>query len=404
VGHHGAAEADTSLDERIRRFDPYDPAYVGADALEFFDAVREAHRITRCETAGGFWILTRHEDALYVLQHPEIFSSRAPTYPYDANTHPMMVPFTSDPPDHNKYRHLLAAPFAPSRMTAMEHEVREEARTRAARIRDAGSCEFVSEFAFPLPSKTFLRMFGIPEEELVPLYSATVEMIRTPKTPENIAEYRRRNARMQDFYMQIARERRANPGEDVLSELTTKEVDGRLLTDEEIANMASLLTSASLDTTASSLSLMCLWLATHPDARRRLVDDPSLIPAAAEELIRYESIVYNGRIVTQEVELAGVRMQPGERVMMLFQAVNRDPRAFDAPSEVRFDRADNRHLGFGAGPHRCIGIHLARMTLRVALEEWHTAIPEYSITPGTLPRYNIGTVRGLESLHLTVDR
>jgi len=179
------------VDERMRRFDPYEPEFAGAGALEFFDEVCEAHRVTRCDTAGGFWILTRHEDALFVLQHPEIFSSRAPTYPFDPETHPVLTPFTMDPPEHTKYRHLLAAPFAPSRMSAMEQSAREQARALVTQIADAESCEFVSEFAFPLPSQTFLKMFGLPEEQLVPLYAATVEMIRMPKTPDNIAEYRR---------------------------------------------------------------------------------------------------------------------------------------------------------------------------------------------------------------------
>jgi len=398
-----SAQEGSDLGAAMARFDPYDPEFTGADALEFFDEVREAHRITRCETGGGFWVVTRHEDALFILQHPDIFSSRAPTYPFDEATHPVMIPFTSDPPEHTKYRHLLTAPFAPSRMNAMEDNVRERAQALAADVRAAGSCEFMSEFAFPLPSKTFLQMFGLPDEELVPLYEATVEMIRLPKTPENIAEYKRRNDEMEAFYARIAAERRADPGDDVLSELTTKTVDERPLSEAEIANIAALLTAASLDTTASALGLMCLWLASHPEARDELVADPSLIPAAVEELLRYEAIVYNGRIVRQEVEVAGVTMQPGERVMVLFQAVNRDPRAFEDALEVKFDRADNRHIGFGAGPHRCIGIHLARMTLRVALEEWHRQIPRYSITPGTLPVYNVGSVRGLESLHISVD-
>jgi cytochrome P450 len=398
-----ASGAPPDLDARIRRFDPYDAAYCGADALEFFDEVREAYRVAPCDTAGGFSILTRYEDALYVLQHPDLFSSVAPTYPFDPDIHPVLIPFTLDPPEHTKYRHILTAAFSPARMATLEADVRARAGALARDIAAAGSCDFVADFADPIPSHTFLRMFGLPAEELTPLYWATVEMIRLPKTPENVAEEIRRSGQMAEFFRRTAAERMADPGDDVLSDLVTKEVDGRPLTEDELTNIAALLTVSSLDTTSSSLGLMALRLATNPGHRDALVADPSLIPSAIEEMLRYEPIVYNGRVVRQDVEVGGVHFKAGDRIMVSFQAINRDPRAFDAPNDLELDREPNRHLSFGAGPHRCIGIHLARMSLRVALEEWHRVIPRYSLAPGTTPKYNLGVVRGLESLPLVIE-
>ena len=188
----------------------------------------------------------------------------------------------------------------------------------------------------------------------------------------------------------------------MVSALLQCQIDGRALSDEELLNILSLLTAASLDTTASALANMVAWLAANPERRDELVADPSLLPSAIEELLRWDQMTHNGRLVTRAVEMHGVTMRPGDRVMMLNAAGGRDPRVFDDPETVDFDRANNRHLAFGAGPHRCLGIHLARMALRVALEEWHRAVPRYSIRSGATPTRRLKQLRAVTALPLVV--
>ena len=206
------------------------------------------------------------------------------------------------------------------------------------------------------------------------------------------------------IFREVITERRASGaiGDDVVSELVRARVGARPLTDDELVNILSLLTAASLDTTASALANMVAWLCENPAARDLLVNEPDRLPAAIEELLRWDQMTLNGRLVRQEVTLHGVTLRPGDRVMMLNAAAGRDPRVFDDPELVDFEREGNRHLAFGAGPHRCLGVHLARTALRIALEEWHRAAPRYSLRPGSQPTRRLKQLRAVIALPLSI--
>jgi cytochrome P450 len=202
-----------------------------------------------------------------------------------------------------------------------------------------------------------------------------------------------------EFMERVLVERRAERQDDIMSYLLDAEIDGRALTDEELRQICFLLYAAGLDTVANALGFTFLHLARNPDDRRRLIDEPELIPEFIEEMLRYYGVVAPGRIVTRDVDYAGCPMKAGDRIICSIPAANRDPREFSDADTFRLDRTPNRHLAFAAGPHRCLGSHLARIELRVALEEWHARIPEYALADEDAVSYKLGLI-GVERLPL----
>jgi cytochrome P450 len=190
--------------------------------------------------------------------------------------------------------------------------------------------------------------------------------------------------------------------DDVVSFLLTAEIAGRKLTVEEFHNVCVLLFSAGLETVTATLGNFFWYFAEHQEQWQRLIDDPTLIPKAVEELLRLESVVSTGRVVKVETELAGTKLCPGNRLLLITGAADRDPAVFENPDEVVFERSPNRHLAFGVGPHRCLGSHLARMELRVALEEAIRLMPRFSITPGGKVVRTLGQIKAFDVLPLTV--
>ena len=176
----------------------------------------------------------------------------------------------------------------------------------------------------------------------------------------------------------------------------------RSLTQDEIVNVIFMTMLASLDTTNSMLGLLFEYLADHPEVRQLIVNSPEKVPLIIEELIRFQAMGSSARVVAKDTTRHGVTLRAGDQVLMGWGMAGRDPLAFDHPDEVDFSRPAVRHLSFGVGAHRCLGMHLARRILRVALEEWHRRIPDYHVTPGARRDYHYLTVRGLNSLELTV--
>ena len=197
-----------------------------------------------------------------------------------------------------------------------------------------------------------------------------------------------------NYFLGQLEDRRRHPGDDLLSELLTTEVDGQPVDDGIVLGMAALVLIAGVDTTWSAIGSSLWHLASHPDDRKRLVAEPELMPTAVEELLRAYSPVTMAREVTEDIEYHGCPMKAGDKVLMNFPAANRDPEAFDQPDEVQLDRAHNRHVAFGSGIHRCAGSNLARMELQVALEEWIARIPEFELAEGREITWAGGQVRG----------
>ena len=197
------------------------------------------------------------------------------------------------------------------------------------------------------------------------------------------------------------REAAGEPGDDLIGGFMTAEVDGHTLTREDVIDITFLLVLAGLDTVAASLSCMIEWLARHPTERQQLVDDPSLLTAAIEELMRVQTpVVAGGRHATADFEISGVQVKAGDHLRMMWSAADLDPEVFDDPLTVDFTRQNNRHIAFASGFHRCLGSHLARTELRVAMEVLHERLPDYGLDPRQTPGYKNVAIRCVDPLPL----
>jgi cytochrome P450 len=330
----------------------------------------------------------------------EIFSSAALAIDL-GNTRPL-IPLSVDPPEHAKYRKLLDPLFAPKRMEAIEGDIAERANRFIDAFADRGACHFTNEYAIPFPSAIFLGLMGLPWDELETFLRLKDGILRpdTVDFAERIAIQRATGAEIYEYFDTILDQRAQHPEEDILTLFLDAEIDGDKLTREEILDICFLFLIAGLDTVTDSLTCFYAFLAQNPEHRRMIAADPSVIPAAVEELLRWESPVPGvPRKATQDTELAGCPVKAGDTVIVSVGSANVDPHEFPDAFDVRFDREVNRHIAFGGGVHRCLGSHLARRELRVTLREWHRRIPDYELTPGIELHYPPG-LRSVENLEL----
>ncbi|HMD46374.1 MAG TPA: cytochrome P450 [Acidimicrobiales bacterium] len=329
-------------------------------------------------------------DTEYVLRHHELFSSRVEMNL--GNVRPL-IPLNVDPPNHSKYRKLLDPLFAPKRMEAQEVDITRRVNGFIDQFVDRGECNFTEEFAEVFPASVFLGLLGLPEDELRMFLRLRDGILHPEKIdPEALFDLDARkavnNATGQEIYAyfsDLIRTRETTPSDDIITRFLSTEVDGEKLSAEDILDICYLFLIAGLDTVSDSLTCFFAYLARNPDHRRQIAEDPAVIPAAVEELLRWESPVPAGvpRVATQDVELpTGETVTEGTAVVVSYGAANVDPTGWPDPFEVRFDREANPHIAFGGGVHRCLGSHLARRELRIALREWHDRIPDYRIAPG----------------------
>jgi cytochrome P450 len=373
-----------------------------ADPQSIYNMLREHSPILRTEQGGT--MIARHEDAEFALRHAELFSSDMDAISI-GNVRPL-IPLQINPPEHVKYRRLLDPLFAPRQVALLENDVRKLSNQLIDDFIDTGECEFNSAFAIPLPCTVFLRLLGLPLEDL-DLFLKFKDNIIRPDTKEQ-KEFERIQAetgqQIYAYFDKVLDEREVQPRDDMLTGFLEADVDGHRLSREDILDICYLFLLAGLDTVTASVGCMVSYLAQHPDQRQRLVDDPSQIPGAVEELLRWETPVPGvPRVVTEDVELCGEQLGAGERVTVLLGSANIDERGFPQPDDVDFERPANRHLAFGGGVHRCLGSHLARLELRVALEQLHERIPDYAIKPGEEPKYTMG-IRSVDYLPLVFTK
>jgi cytochrome P450 len=322
------------------------------------------------------------------LRHPEIYSSNMDAV--DLKNKRPMIPLQIDPPEQKKYRKLLDPLFAPRKMAAMEEEVAVLVNQLIDGFIERGEVDFAKEFSVPFPSQVFLTLLGLPLDEVDRFLVMKDGIIRPdhvtgqPYGSRPVHEYQQAVAdSVYDYFNEILDLRQVERKDDLLSHFLDAEVEGNRLTREDILDICFLFLIAGLDTVTATLDCMFSFLAQHPEQRQQLVDDPSLIPSAIEELMRWETPVMGvARVATTDTELGGCPIKKGDQIMIMLGSANTDDAEFEEANVVRFDREVNRHIAFGGGVHRCLGSHLARMELRVALREWHRRIPEYSVEPG----------------------
>jgi cytochrome P450 len=326
----------------------------------------------------------------FVLRNHELFSSRVEMNL--GNTRPL-IPLNVDPPDHSKYRKLMDPLFAPRQMDVQEADITRRVNGFMDAFADRGECNFTEEFAEVFPSSVFLGLMGLPESDLRTVLRLRDGCLHPEKIDPGAAfDFEIRAGVMNangldiyEYFNQQLDERERQPTDDILSHFLSAEIDGERLTRDDILDTCFLFLIAGLDTVSDTLTCYYAFLANHPAHRQQIVDDPDVIPAAVEELLRWESPVPVGvpRMATRDVELPNGQMVPeGTMMVVSYGGANVDPVEFPDAVDVRFDRESNRHIAFGGGVHRCLGSHLARRELRITLREWHRRIPEYRIKPG----------------------
>ena len=344
-------------------------------------------------TGSNGWIVSRYEDVMAALRNPEVFSSGPDAV--SIGQEQRLIPLQVDPPEHVKYRRLLDPEFSPKKMAALEPDVRVLIGSLVDAFVEKNTCDFHEEVATPLPSTVFLRLMGMSQDDLPQLLQWRDNTIRPDVEPGDFDAATRireqTGKEITEYFRNAIAEKRAHPDDALLSRIVHGQVDGRPTTDEELLGMCHLLLLAGLDTVTATLDCMVAYLAQHPDRRRQLVERPELVGNAVEELLRHETpVMMVARAVAKDFEFGGCLMRKGDSLTPLIGAANLDEREFDDPLGVSFERDENRHVAFGAGPHRCLGSHLARLELRVALEEFHKRIPEYSLADGTTLSYSPG--------------
>jgi cytochrome P450 len=364
-----------------------------------FKALRDECPVMAIEGTGV--VLTRKVEIDEALRHPEIFTSNMDAV--DLKNARPMIPLQIDPPEHKKYRKLLDPIFAPRRMAAMDDSVSRIVNNLIDGFIDQGEVDFAQAFSVPFPSEVFLTLLGLPLGELDRFLAMKDGIIRPdhvtgkPYGSRAVNDFQQKVAdSVYEYFNEVLDAREVTRQDDLLSLFLDAEVDGQRLTRNDILDICFLFLIAGLDTVTATLDCMFAFLAQHPEHRQQLVDDPSMIPSAIEELLRWETPVMGVvRASLEDTSLGGCPVKKGDQVMLMIGSANTDEAEFEDADTVRFDREANRHIAFGGGIHRCLGSHLARLELRVALREWHRRIPEYSVEPDHTLVYT-GGIRSID--------
>jgi cytochrome P450 len=397
------APADLVVD-----FDVYDPGLATpVDVVQERVADLAAKGPVVYSTAyGGHWIVTHYKEIQKVLTDPETFSS----FPNNLVTNDMfkLIPVESDPPEHSGIRHALLPLFSPQRMKKLSADIRGVVTELIDGFAAKGEAEFISEFAHELPARIFLALMDWPLAD-APFFTEATDIILLgkPGGTEEESNQARMMAGMEMFgyFQKVLEDRRANPRDDITSLVVHSEVDlgegARRLTDDELNRMFFLLLIAGLHTVQGSLAWSIVHLVNNPAQRDAIIADPALIPKAVEEILRIEAAVVPGRRATRDVELGGVKIAKDDQLILMLCSANRDGAEFGEPDDFQIGRDPNRHLSFGSGPHRCLGSHLARIELNIALEELHRRIPDYLLVESDPPIFHSSQVRGCIRLPIT---
>lgn len=368
---------------------------------------KEMRAAMRALPMEGSVVLGGRAEVDEALQNPELFSSNMSAVEL-ANVRPL-IPLQIDPPDHKKYRRILHPLFAPRKMAELEDRVMARANELIDGFGQRTDINFAKEFSTRFPTQVFLTLMGLPMDDL-PLFLKMKDGIIRPHWvvdaaygSEEATTYQRSTAdSIYRYFEEVLNERQDDPRDDILSQFLVSEVDGHRLTRNEILDICFLFLIAGLDTVTATLDCSYALLAQNDDLRRQIVEDPSIIPAAVEELLRWETPVMGVvRAALEDTEIAGCPVAKGDQVVALLGSANTDEEVFEDADVVRFDRETNKHIAFGGGVHRCLGSHLARLELRVALREWHRRIPDYSIPEGIELAYTPG-IRSIDDFPMSL--
>jgi cytochrome P450 len=345
--------------------------------------MRDEHPVARSDEHGGFWVITRHADVLRVAQDWQTFSSAHGVSIPDTASTVVAIPEHIDPPLQKSYRQVINAHFTPQAVARFEAPARDLVNRLIDGFVEAGTCDFMTAFARPFPGLAFFELvLNAPAGSVGPL-NETVMAATNPKNPERGAAWAELNAWIAAF----VDDRRALPARgDVVDSILGARIDGRPITEAEIVGMVQLLILGGLDTTAGALGAFMIRFAQEPEIPAALRRDPGTVDRAVEELLRLDGpFIAIARTAMVDVELDGHTIRAGDKVLVYWASANRDEAEFACPHAFDVARTRNRHLAFGAGPHRCAGSNLARMNLRVAVTELVRRLDDIRLAPGAEP-------------------
>lgn len=340
---------------------------VGRHLHETLADLQQRCPVAHSDAYGGYWILTRYEDVLRVVQDWRTFSSEHGVSVPGTAAVAKAIPEHVDPPLHREYKRIINAWFTPAVVSRYEPATRALVNRLIDAFADDGACDFMAAFARPFPGLAFfdLVLHAPPDELAWVNEQATIAgQPNNPARPASAAELHRW---IVDF---VERRRSEARREDVVDAILHADVEGRPITDDEVVAMIHLLILGGLETTAGALGQFMIRFCREPEIPALLRREPERVPDAVEELLRLEGpFVCIARTAMADVDIDGSRVRAGEKVLVYWSAANRDPAEFEDPHAFRLDRSSNRHIAFGAGPHRCAGSNLARMNLRIAVHE-----------------------------------
>ena len=382
-------------------YSPFD-AEVIADPYPVYRELR-ANSPAHWSREANSWVLSRYDDVSAALADPATYSSASGIFPTPPGVDmtelflPLLI--MSDPPRHTQLRQIVSRAFTPRRIASLEPHIETLVKDLLDQTPEAGNWEFVSGFAGPLPAIVIADMLGVPRDDRDQFRAWSTTLIQSNPVRGEFGAGLDAAAALYEYFTAFLAERRAHPQDDLMTALVQAEVDGEYLSEEELLGFCLLLLVAGHETTTNLLSNSAVVLAQHPDVRQQLADDPELVPAAVEELLRFDSPVQGlARTLTAPVELHGESMQTGDTVLLLFGSANRDDHAF--PHADRFDvnRHPERQVAFGRGIHFCLGASLARLEARIALQTLLTRRPDWDVDLDAAVRLHSGPIRGYISL------
>jgi cytochrome P450 len=396
-------------DPLVYDFDAYrDPGLLTDPARRLAQMVRETPPIFWTPRNGGQWIIRGYEALFNAYRDIETFSSQFLTaeqmkamMPPGAPRVPQARPINLDPPEHTKFRAPLQKTFSPKSALALKDDIRRLANELIDAVADQGRCDFMPAVAGQLPVKVFIKMFGLPLERHAEYRElAKQHLAGITADPRVMAQ---KSLHLVEVMRETILERREHPQDDILSMLWQSSVDGQATTMEVMEDYAVLLFIAGLDTVVNGMGLIMRHLATDPALQDELRSNPKLIPEAVEEMLRRYTFTVPVRHVAKDSVFEGVQFKAGERVLMYDPAADIDPKKFRNPEVFDVRREEKTHIAFGAGPHRCLGSHLARVELQVITEVALSRLRNIRLDPQHPPRFHGGHVIGPDSLALLWD-
>ena len=344
------------------------------DPAAVYKSLRAAG-VGHSEHYDGFWVVPTYETVQHVAHDTDTYSPADGTMLPGILDRPLL-PMESDPPLHTEYRRLLAKRFSPKAIREWIPSIRAAAQSMLSDVLASEPCDFGSGYAKLLPTAVICQMLGL---EFRAEFQEWVEDVVYQRIADPAAT-ERAIKKIHDMFRGVLPERRANPGDDLVSLVLQAEINGQPLDEETVIDFCFFLLIAGLDNTNFTIRALLQQLAIDHELRQRLVDDPSLIDAAVEEALRYFSpVIALGRTARSDSSLGGCPVHQGDKVLMLFGCANRDPEEFENPDQFDIDRFPNRHVAFGVGPHRCLGSNLARAEIAVAIEEVLEVLPDFEL-------------------------